>query len=110
MPPAAASRRALQLALIPPLLYMAFLFGLSSIPGGEHDVFGYSFELNPQLGNFLHLPAYFILGVLWKLTFATWGVAPGRGTGLAIFLGALFGASDEFHQSFVPGRCMDARD
>jgi hypothetical protein len=105
-----AGRRVSRLALVLPFLYMAFLFGLSSIPGGEHEILGYSFELSPGLGNFLHLPAYFVLGVLWKFAFAARGVPERKGTLLAVVLGTAFGVSDEVHQFFVPRRYMDVRD
>jgi VanZ family protein len=55
-----------------------------------------------------HLAAYGLLaGLLW------WAL---RGTGMrypataALLLAVLYGASDEFHQSFVPGRTMTISD
>jgi VanZ family protein len=55
-----------------------------------------------------HLAAYGLLaGLLW------WAL---RGTGArypataALVLAVLYGASDEFHQSFVPGRTMTVSD
>jgi VanZ family protein len=55
-----------------------------------------------------HLAAYGLLaGLLW------WAL---RGTGVrypatvALVLAVLYGASDEFHQSFVPGRTMTVSD
>jgi VanZ like protein len=93
-----------------PILYMAFIFCLSSIPGGSHDVLGYTLELSPQIGNFLHLPVYYILGVLWQVAFEARGVARARAALLACVLGTTFGALDEVHQYFVPHRSMDIRD
>jgi len=60
----------------------------------------------------LHLGGYALLGIavfraLADARFAR--LTPGRAAG-AVLLCALFGLSDEFHQSFVPGRTPDAMD
>ena len=93
-----------------PILYMALIFGLSSIPGGSHDVLGYKLELSPRLGNFLHLPVYYVLGVLWQVALEARGLGRSRSALLACILATAFGALDEVHQYFVPLRYMDIRD
>ncbi len=86
----------------PPILWCAVIFFLSSqselpaTPGGDKAA---------------HLVAYGIMGVLFARAF--W-----QGTRLgapAVFVGAalisiVYGASDELHQSFVPGRDASLAD
>ena len=59
-----------------------------------------------------HIAAYFVLGVLGVGAVARlradWP-RPLVGS-MALVVGALFGALDEFHQSFVAGRQMDMKD
>ena len=89
---------------LPPLLYLGLIFGLSSmssppIPKGINQ-------------DFLHYPEYALLGFL--LSRALRQGCPGRASigplALAIALSALWGASDELHQAFVPGRVPDPLD
>ena len=71
------------------LVYMAAIFALSSLPGNEVGI-------PPPWDKLAHLVEYALLGFLL-----------GRGTQkppLAFALAALYGASDEVHQAFVPGR------
>lgn len=78
----------------PATLWAAVLFVLSAQP----DVPGPGFPFGDKIG---HLGLYGILGVALAWGARRWG-APGRWRWIA--LGALYGASDEWHQSFVPGR------
>jgi VanZ family protein len=93
-----------------PLGCMGLIFLLSSIPGGRHELLGYEFQLAPDIGNLLHLPAYAVLATLWMIALESRGVPARRAALLACVYATLFGAADEVHQSFVPLRCMDARD
>ena len=54
----------------------------------------------------LHFGAYALLGLLLAFAAHRSALHPA----VAAVLGALYGASDEFHQSFVPGRSPDIRD
>jgi VanZ family protein len=57
----------------------------------------------------LHAGGYALLGVLLRLALAR--VQPARrALGLAVLLAALYGATDELHQRFVPGRSADPLD
>ncbi len=89
----------------PAILQMAIIFAASSLsdpgplPGGVSDKGG-------------HLIGYVILSVLLlralsggRIAGVTWRTAL-----LAILGSTLYGLSDEFHQSFVPGRSPDAFD
>jgi len=93
-----------------PLGCMGLIFCLSSIPGGRHELLGYEFQLAPDLGNLLHLPAYAALATFWMIALESRGVPARRAALLACVYATLFGAADELHQFFVPLRCMDARD
>lgn len=88
----------------PVFLYIALIFTLSSmsyppVPAGVS-------------GDLLHYPEYTVLGFL--LGRALQGQKPGLpGVGVlfwAFLLSVLFGASDEFHQAFVPERVPDVMD
>lgn len=89
----------------PVVLQMAVIFAASSIseigalPGGISD-------------KSAHGTGYAILGAVLLRALAggrmkgvTWGRAAA-----AVILATLYGASDEFHQSFVPGRSPDRFD
>lgn len=54
----------------------------------------------------MHFGAYAVLGLL----LARGTTLLGLGRGWPVVLGALYGASDEWHQSFVPGRSADPAD
>ena len=105
MRPAVTARRFLTWA--PLLLYSAFIFYQSSgpappiIPGKV-----------PGLDKVLHAGGYALWGALaaWAIA-RTWPSLPlGRLVWIAGVAGALFGLSDEIHQSFVPSRSADAFD
>ena len=89
----------------PVVLQMAIIFAASSIqnlgelPGGISDKSGHSI-------------GYALLGVLFLRAFTrgrfrdvTW-----RSAAAAIIIATLYGVSDEFHQTFVPGRTADRYD
>lgn len=82
------------------IVWAAVIFGASSLQGsqvpGRFSVEG-------------HLGEYVILGAL--LWWALGGMGGGwRPVLLAILIASLYGVSDEFHQSFVPGRVPDPAD
>lgn len=88
----------------PVVLQMAVIFAVSSIPNlGAPPV------VSDKSG---HAIGYGILGAVLlralaggRLKGVTWATAAA-----AVILAALYGASDEFHQSFVPGRTPDVFD
>jgi VanZ family protein len=90
---------------------MAALFAQSSIPdeGSElgQRVLGL---IQPELHNLLHVPAYALLTWLW------WKALVGRGWRSAAALGGSaliaigYGAVEELHQYFVPGRSLSLTD
>ncbi|ALS21516.1 MULTISPECIES: VanZ family protein [Paenibacillus] len=97
---------------LPSLLWMAVIFYLSSRTG--EDVGGWLDIVRrfvPMMEGFDwgHFAAYFILA--WTYL---WAWRPKRlslGVKLAvILLCVLYGVTDEYHQSFVPGRTPDLKD
>jgi VanZ family protein len=58
----------------------------------------------------LHAAAYSVLAGLAAAALAWTRLGPVRGAIVAAFLAAAYGASDEWHQSYVPGRQADAAD
>jgi VanZ family protein len=89
---------------LPTLAYMAVIFYLSSIPGRDIQA--------PVSDVALHLAEYFILMllVLFSLGKGLFRSMPGKVYVFAFVLTFLFGLSDEFHQSFTPGRQPSLKD
>jgi VanZ family protein len=88
---------------LPPVLYLAAIWLASSqqaptvLPPGGWD-------------KLVHGLAYAGLGALLGRAFGGSGVSAPAALALAVLTASLYGASDEWHQSFVPNRFADARD
>jgi VanZ family protein len=88
----------------PLALYMAFIFWMSSRPRPE------IFDGSPDF--VLHGSGYALLGALAVRAVAR-GLASPRSLGVlvaGVAIAVLYGASDEWHQSFVPGRDASVGD
>lgn len=101
-------------AWLPVFGYMGMIFALSSMPG---LVAPDASPLNrlmawtpPQLQNSLHIPLYAGLAWLWCRALALRNYSPGRVAAAAITLSIAYGALDEWHQTFVPGRTGSLTD
>lgn len=81
----------------PVLLMMAVIFGFSSLPSNEVPHFGLADFLVKKGG---HATGYALLA-LANLRALGWDR---KRLWLAWVIAVLYSASDEFHQSFVPGR------
>ena len=85
---------------LPVVAYLGLIFALSAQPHLEPPL---HFEQSDKL---MHLGEYTVLGLL--LGRALGGTWPRRGAvmlaTIAVVAGAAWAASDEYHQSFVPGR------
>lgn len=97
---------------LPAVVWMAVIFGLSHQRGSELDSMLPFFQRwFPAMQSFDwgHFILYFVLGatLYWALLpfSCTW-----KGKALVVLLCLLYGVTDEFHQSFVPGRSPDVRD
>ena len=93
-----------------PFAYMIAISILSHQEGGEKEVLGYSFRISATLGNSLHVPLYYLLGMFWLLAFEWRRFRGLKASLLAFVLATVFGAIDEYHQSFVPGRYPSVMD
>jgi VanZ family protein len=92
---------------LPAILVMAVIFAFSSTPSDELPRFGF-WDLVVKKGG--HMLGYGLLALAYLFALAP--EAGGQGTGgrgvrpyvAAILMTILYALSDEFHQSFVPGR------
>lgn len=57
-----------------------------------------------------HMTEYAILGMLGLWTFRSWRLPQKRAAWFALLCSALYAATDEFHQLFVPGRSGQITD
>jgi VanZ family protein len=91
---------------LPILLYCLLIFIQSSFPASEHVP---EFDFSDKL---LHVGAYAVLGFLLYRAFSAMdkGATIVRLIAMSIFLTALYGASDEIHQYFVPSRSAEFLD
>jgi VanZ family protein len=89
-----------------PLLYMAGIFGLSSISdqGAANSMLNPLAWISPNVQNFLHLPLYGGLASLWFWGLRHWMAESGYKYVLVLILTLGYGFLDEWHQTFVPGR------
>jgi VanZ family protein len=98
-------RRAL-LALVPVVAYAGIIFWLSA----QSDPLPFVPRAWMAQDKILHATEYAVLGALLLVALRLLGVRTWRAVLLATALASAYGASDEFHQSFVPGRSADVRD
>jgi len=95
------ARRWVAVALWATVIYM--LSDQSKLPTAP----GLSSQVTSIAG---HLVAYGILGFLLAAALQESGAGPRRVARLALVLAVLYGISDEWHQSFVPGRVPSLGD
>jgi len=93
------SRWPLIYRVLPPLIWMLLIFWLSSRPTLPHA----PGPLDRWLKKGAHMAEYAVLLLLWWRTLAS---RPTRFSPLSLawILTVLYAVSDEFHQTFVPGR------
>ena len=58
----------------------------------------------PGMGNLLHFPIFAALALAWSLALGAWSASGLGAAGKGALIATLYGISDEWHQSFVPGR------
>jgi VanZ family protein len=86
---------------------MAVIFIASSFPSANLPRFGF-WDVVVKKGG--HLTGYALLAVAYLRALSNGGPISTRRAILAVGLAGLYAASDEFHQSFVPGRGAAAAD
>ena len=87
-------------AWLPAVLWASLIFYASSrstVPAP----FGISMLVTSVVG---HLTGYAVLALLFRYALARSSVSRRRASAVAVVLAMLYGLSDEWHQSFVPGR------
>jgi VanZ family protein len=91
----------------PVVLWMGIIYYSSSIPGEDMPKIGF-----PNIDKFFHFVEYFILGALLVRAFANSSDNANFRSMLllSLIIAFAYGALDEFHQRFVPGRSPDIFD
>jgi len=92
--------------LVLPFLYMGVIFLLSSISGdaASPTVDSFTRTVKAIIYNGAHIPLFALLAWLWCWSLAGWNIALKQRLILAFCLTAVYGVTDEWHQSFTPGR------
>ena len=88
----------------PPLAYMGLIFHISSESNPMPDLTATAWD------KALHLVEYGGLGFLLCRAFSGEGVALNIAAISAAIVASMYGASDEWHQLFTPGRSSDVHD
>ena len=93
--------------ILPSVLTATIIFGFSSIPQPDFEIINFAFK-----DKIFHFIAYFVFGSSLIIAFVgnkpNWSKT--RLTMAVLLIGFAYGASDEFHQYFVPGRSCDFAD
>jgi VanZ family protein len=97
-----------------PLLIMAALYWLSSVPGtplpAEQEVYALFQWVPPALQNALHVPVYATLAFTLRWALGAWPRVSSMAGLFACAIASVYGVFDEWHQSFVPGRYASLTD
>jgi hypothetical protein len=97
-----------------PLLFMAGLFWVSSLPGmpvtGDPAIDSLFYWIPPIVQNVLHIPAYAVLTLALRWSVRAWLRALNTAALGACAIASAFAVFDEWHQGFVPGRHASPAD
>lgn len=92
---------------LPPALWATFVLAVTSVPGRELAAVGrYDF---PGADKAVHATLYAVLGLLAARASADQKIAWRSAAGVLVGV-MLFGAVDEWHQRFIPGRAPSVYD
>ena len=98
--------RKIQIAL--PVMVMVALWKLSSIPGIQRPdtpaLYSLFYWISPALQNTMHVPAFAALTCAWRWALCSWLRGSKMRSASAFAITSAYGAFDEWHQSFIPGR------
>ena len=105
---------------LPPIVVAGAIFWLSNQSAAEVEATGVSGILGTYTGEIVHGLEYLLLGALVFRGLLAWHrqavgarEPPARLLALgvtAVAISVVYALSDEFHQSFVPGRASEAKD
>jgi len=95
--------------LLPTTIYLLLIFTVSSIPdnGNAPDIIRIA---PPIIKNLAHILLYAGLTILFSELVQRMGVSWRRAIVIAAASALLYGITDEWHQSFVPGRLASVTD
>lgn len=97
-----------------PLVYMAGIFLVSSIPDApradETPAQLVQDWLPELLQNMLHVPLFGVLALLWGWSLRCWNTSARVESALMILFAGSYAVLDELHQSAVPGRQASFQD
>jgi hypothetical protein len=96
-------------SLILTLGYMSFLSSIPVIPGTQR-AWNLVVPFVPANQDFLHLPAYFLLALLWAKSLKDTGTETCLSLVAAVGITSAYGAITELSQVWVPGRCASLLD
>jgi hypothetical protein len=99
-------------SLILTLGYMSLLLLVSSFPGTPDTDSTWNFvgPFSPATYDFLHIPAYCLLALLWAKTLKDNGTETRLSLVAAVVVASAYGALTELSQVWVPGRCASLLD
>ena len=89
---------------VPPIVYMALIFKLSSQSEPLPELTEHVWD------KLLHTIEYAGLAILWFSALAGEGLGLWGAAALTVLIVSAYGASDEWHQRFVPMRSADVYD
>lgn len=92
---------------LPPILWAGVIFTLSSFPTLEtSEIYWQDFILKKSA----HMIEYGVFAILLYRAFKNSGASVRRAAIFSILIAVVYAITDEFHQSFVPGREPKVRD
>ncbi len=91
--------------------YMLMILATSLIPM-DREIDGLNFIINikPGTQNFLHIPVYALLAILWHRLFYQYQTDRFKSLYLALIIAIGFGIINEWIQFFIPGRYLSLAD
>lgn len=86
-------------------LYMAIIFAVSHDPTATDGL-----PLEYGADKLVHLVEFGLLAALWRLGLLLRGMNARKAVVVAFVMTCVYAASDEWHQSFIPGRVCSVAD